>query len=101
MASGMLRSDYCLARAEQLRMLMLTASDPASADRLRGFVHKYKDLAVRTKEAERTKKQVESPPLNPVRIEYGLTYALRDTSGPTHWQGADKMRAVAHRGKGH
>ena len=92
----MLRSEYCLARAERLRMLMLTASDPASAARLRGLVEKYRDLA------ERTKKQVESPPLNPVRIEYGLTYALRDTSGPTHWQGAaDKMRAVAHRGKGH
>jgi hypothetical protein len=54
----MLRSEYCLARAERLRMLMLTASDPASADRLRGFVQKYRDLA------ERAKKQVESPPLN-------------------------------------
>jgi hypothetical protein len=91
----MLRSEYCIARAERPRMLMLTASDPAFAVRLRGFEEKYRDLA------ERTKKQVESPPLNPVRIEYGLTYALRDTSGPTHWQGADKMRAVAHRGKGH
>jgi hypothetical protein len=92
----MLRSEYCLARAERLRMLMLTASDPASAVRLRGFVEKYRDLA------ERTKKQVESQPLNPVRIEYGLTYAPGNPNGPTHWQGAaDKMRAVAHRGKGH
>jgi hypothetical protein len=92
----MLRSEYCLARAERLRMLMLTASDPASAVRLRGFVEKYRDLA------ERTKKQAESPPLNPLRIEYGLTYVPRNTNGPTHWQGgADKMRAVAHRGKGH
>ena len=33
----MLRSEYCLARAERLRMLMLTASDPPSADRLRGW----------------------------------------------------------------
>ena len=49
----MLRSEYCLARAERLRMLMLTASDPASALRLRGFVQKYRDLA------ERAKKQVE------------------------------------------
>jgi hypothetical protein len=55
----MLRSEYCLARAERLRMLMLTASDPASARRLRGFVQKYRDLA------ERAKKQVESPPLSP------------------------------------
>ena len=87
----MLRSEYCLARAERLRMLMLTASDPASAVRLRGFVQKYRDLA------ERAKKQVEFPPLNPIRIEYGLSYAPRNTNGPTHWQGgADKMRAVAH-----
>jgi hypothetical protein len=92
----MLRSEYCIARAERLRMLMLTASDPASAVRLRGFVEKYRDLA------ERTKKQVESQPLNPVRIEYGLTYAPRNPNGPTHWQGAaDEKRAVAHRGKGH
>jgi hypothetical protein len=57
----MLRSEYRIARAERLRMLMLTASDPASAVRLRGFVEKYRDLA------ERTKKQVESQPLNPVQ----------------------------------
>ena len=87
----MLRSEYCLARAERLRMLMLTASDPASALRLRGFVQKYRDLA------ERAKKQVESPPLSPIRIEYGLTYSPHNTNGPTPWQGgADKMRAVAH-----
>ena len=87
----MLRSEYCLARAERLRMLMLTASDPASALRLRGFVQKYRDLA------ERAKKQVESPPLNPIRIEYGLSYAPRNPNGATPWQGgADKMRAVAH-----
>ena len=87
----MLRFEYCLARAERLRMLMLTASDPASAVRLRGFVQKYRDLA------ERAKKQIESPPLNPVGIEYGLSYAPRNTNGPTYWQGgADKMRAVAN-----
>ena len=40
----MLRSEYCIARAERLRMLMLTASDPASAVRLRGFVEKYAAL---------------------------------------------------------
>jgi hypothetical protein len=92
----MLRSEYCLARAERLRMLMLTASDPASAVRLRGFVEKYRDLA------ERTKKRVESPPLNPVRVEYGLSYSPRNTNDPTHWQGgADKMRVVAHSRKGH
>jgi hypothetical protein len=92
----MLRSEYCLARPERLRMLMLTASDPASAVRLRGLVEKYRDLA------ERTKKQVESRPLNPVRIEYGFSYAPRNTNGPTHWQGgSDKMRAVAHSRKGH
>ena len=55
----MLRSEYCLARAERLRMLMLTASDPASAVRLRGLVEKYRDLA------ERTKKQVEFRRLTP------------------------------------
>jgi hypothetical protein len=87
----MLRSEYCLARAERLRMLMLTASDPASALRLRGFVQKYRDLA------ERAKKKVESPPLNPIRIEYGLSYAPRNPNGATPWQGgADKMPAVAH-----
>jgi hypothetical protein len=69
----MLRFEYCLARAERLRMLMLTASDPASAVRLRGFVQKYRDLA------ERAKKQIESPPLNPVGIEYGLSYAPHNT----------------------
>ena len=58
----MLRSEYCLARAERLRMLMLTASDPAAEVRLRGFVQKYRELA------ERTKKQVESLPFNLVRI---------------------------------
>jgi hypothetical protein len=98
----MLRSEYCLARAERLRMLMLTASDPASADRLRGFVHKYKDLAVRTKEAERTKKQVESPPLNPVRIEYGLSYGPPSRNDLTLWQGAvDSVRVAHSREKGH
>jgi hypothetical protein len=71
-------------------MLMLTASDPASALRLRGFAQKYRDLA------ERAKKQVESLPLNPIRIEYGLSYAPRNTNGATPWQGgADEMRAVA------
>lgn len=74
----MLRSEYCLARAERLRMLMLTASDPASADRLRGFVQKYRELA------ERSKKQVEFPPLNPVRFDYGISYAPRNTNGPPH-----------------
>jgi hypothetical protein len=58
----MLRSEYCLARAERLRILMLTASDPASELRLREFVQKYRDLA------ERTKKQVESSPFNVVFI---------------------------------
>jgi hypothetical protein len=58
----MLRSEYCLARAERLRILMLTASDAASELRLREFVQKYRDLA------ERTKKQVESSPFNVVFI---------------------------------
>ena len=58
----MLRSEYCLARAERLRMLMLTASDPASELRLREFVQKYRDLA------EHTKKQVESSLFNLVLI---------------------------------
>jgi hypothetical protein len=49
----MLRTEYCLARAERLRMLMLTASDPAAADRLRGFVRKYRILAERAKREER------------------------------------------------
>ncbi len=43
----MLRRQHFLARAEQLRMLMLTASDPAAAVRLRGFVRKYRQLADR------------------------------------------------------
>jgi len=51
----MLRSEYCLARAERLRMLMLTASDPAVAVRLRGFIQKYRILA------EHAEKKVESP----------------------------------------
>jgi hypothetical protein len=54
----MLRTEYCLARAERLRMLMLTASDPAAEIRLRGFVQKYRILA------ERAKITVESRPLN-------------------------------------
>jgi hypothetical protein len=49
-----LRSEYCLARAERLRMLMLIASDPASALRLRGFVQKYRILAERSKKQEDT-----------------------------------------------
>ena len=51
----MLRSDYCLARAERLRMLMLTAFDPAVAVRLRGLVQKYRTLA------EHARKTVRSP----------------------------------------
>ena len=43
----MLRSEHCLARAERLRMLMLTAPDPAATVRLRGFVQKYRILAER------------------------------------------------------
>jgi hypothetical protein len=78
--SKMLRSKYCLARAEHLRILMLTASDPASVVRLRGFVEKYRVLAERSKKAEeRANKQVTSPPLNSVRIEYDLRYAPRIT----------------------
>ena len=49
----MLGFEYCLARAERMRMLMLTASDPTAADRLRGFVHKYRTLAERAKTEER------------------------------------------------
>ena len=45
----MLRSEYCLARAERLRIVMLTTSDPAAAVRLRGFVQKYRTLAERAK----------------------------------------------------
>ena len=51
----MLSSEHCLARAERLRILMLIASDPAAAIRLRGFVQKYKILA------EHAKKKVDSP----------------------------------------
>jgi hypothetical protein len=39
-----------MARAEQLRMLMLTASDPVADVRLRGFIQKYRDLADRARE---------------------------------------------------
>ena len=53
----MLSSEHCLARAERLRMLMLTESDLASAVRLRGFVQKYRILA------EHAEKKVESPRL--------------------------------------
>ena len=49
----MLGSEYCLARAERLRMLMLTAPDLASELRLRGFIQKYRDLAVRARREER------------------------------------------------
>jgi hypothetical protein len=52
----MLSSEHCLARAEQMRILMLTASDPAAAIRLRGFVQIYRDLA------EHAKKDAEAPP---------------------------------------
>jgi hypothetical protein len=52
----MLRSEHCLARAERLRILMLTASDPASQLRLRGFVERYRELA------ERAKRKVVSRP---------------------------------------
>jgi hypothetical protein len=87
----MIRSEYYLARAERLRMLMLTASDPASAVRLRGFVQKYRDLA------EGARKQVRPPPHNPFGIEYGLSYAPRNANGSTHWQRrANKMLTVAH-----
>ena len=48
-SSSRCRTEYCLARAERLRMLMLTASDPAAAIRLRGFMHKYRTLAERAK----------------------------------------------------
>jgi hypothetical protein len=49
----MLRSEYYLARAERMRMLMLTSADGAAADRLRGFVLKYRALADRAKTQER------------------------------------------------
>ena len=58
----MLRSEYCLVRPERLRMLMLTALDPASELRLREFVQKYRDLA------ERTKNRVHSLPLESRRL---------------------------------
>jgi hypothetical protein len=45
----MLSAEYCLARAENMRILMLTASDPASELRLRGFILKYRALAERSK----------------------------------------------------
>ena len=45
----MLGADYCLARAEYLRMLMLTASNPSSELRLRALVEKYRALAERAK----------------------------------------------------
>jgi hypothetical protein len=43
-----------------LRMLMLTASDPASAARLRGFVQKYRTLAEHSKKQVRTLSAEES-----------------------------------------
>jgi hypothetical protein len=49
-------ADHCLARAERLRMLMLTAPDTATELRLRGFIQKYRDLA------EHAKSEVESRP---------------------------------------
>jgi hypothetical protein len=49
----MLGREYCLARAERMRMLMLTAPDLASELRLRSFVKKYRDLASRAKAEER------------------------------------------------
>jgi hypothetical protein len=52
----MLGADYCLARAEYLRMLMLTASDPSSELRLRALVEKYRALA------ERAKREIGSRP---------------------------------------
>jgi hypothetical protein len=60
MASGMLRSEYCLVRAEQIRLLMLTASDPADQIRLREYVQKYRALA------ERARKEVEPLPLSKI-----------------------------------
>jgi hypothetical protein len=54
----MLRTEYCLARAERLRMLMLIAPNLAAEVRLRGLVLKYKALA------ERAKRKVESRPFN-------------------------------------
>ena len=54
----MLRSEHFLARAERLRMLMLTAPDPVSAVRLRGFVEKYRILAEHSKKQVRTRSTV-------------------------------------------
>jgi hypothetical protein len=54
----MLGSEYCLARAERLRMLMLTASDPAAEVRLRGLILKYRALA------DRAEAKVDARPLN-------------------------------------
>jgi hypothetical protein len=54
----MLGSEYCLARAEQLRLLMLTASDPADQIRLKEYVQKYRALA------DRAKKEVGPRPLS-------------------------------------
>jgi hypothetical protein len=45
----MLSPEHCLVRAERLRIAMLTAPDSIAETRLRGFVHKYKDLAGRAK----------------------------------------------------
>ena len=57
MENPKLRAEHCLARAEQLRMLMITESDPASQLRLRGFIQKYRDLA------EQAKREAKSRPL--------------------------------------
>jgi hypothetical protein len=43
----MLGTKHCPAREERLRMMMLTAPDPAAAARLRDLVQKYRDLADR------------------------------------------------------
>ena len=48
----MLRTEYCLARAERMRMLMLTAADPAAEIWLRGFVQNDRILAERAKSQE-------------------------------------------------
>ena len=45
----MLSPEHCLVRAERLRIAMLTAPNSIAETRLRGFVHKYKDLAGRAK----------------------------------------------------
>jgi hypothetical protein len=52
----MLGSEYCLARAERLRMLMLTAYDPAVEVRLRDLVIRYRALA------EQAKREAKSHP---------------------------------------